>query len=334
MHNSGRNLGRNSGRNAEPDFGSRGDPPPLDDLAHTDLLLDALAERADFRLGDPDDDALATLLGEWRDDVRWPPANTLVSKDQAIEALEEGLAERRRTRRGMAAVGSVAATLLALSGFGSVVADARPGDALYGLHAMLFSEPRVSDDQIELSAKAELARVEQMIAQGQWDQAHTQLAEVSSTLQAVNDDNRKQNLLNEVNQLNTKVDKRDPNALAPQAGPLAPPASAPSSAPVAPVSTPISTPATPMSTPISTPTATPTSTPAEGANPSTSGTSASPSESASPSPASPGTTLSEPPSSPAGETPENTAAPTTTSSEHGSHSSSVAPTDTSTTPTP
>ncbi|GAB3004828.1 anti-sigma-D factor RsdA [Mycobacterium bourgelatii] len=303
MHNSG----RSSGRNSEPDFGSRGDPPALDELTHTDLLLDALAERADFRLGDPDDDALATLLGEWRDDVRWPPANTLVSKDQAIAALEEGLAERRRTRRGMAAVGSVAATVLALSGFGAVVADARPGDALYGLHAMLFSEPRVNDDQIELSAKAELAKVEQMIAQGQWDQAHTQLAEVSSTLQGVNDDNRKQNLLNEVNQLNTKVDRRDPNAQAPQTGSLAP---APSAPPSAPQSTPTSVPATTSAAGSTTPTVSPTTTPQDGVTVSATPT---PSASGSPSPT-PGATESEAPSPSATEPSDSTTpAPTTTS---------------------
>ena len=125
----------------------------------------------------------------------------------------------RRGRRGLAAVGSVAATLLVLSGFGAVVGDARPGDLLYGLHAMMFNEPRVSDDQIVLSAKADLAKVEQMIAQGQWDQAQTQLAEVSSTLQAVNDGGRRQGLLDEVNQLNTKVEKRDPYATVRPASP-------------------------------------------------------------------------------------------------------------------
>jgi len=35
-------------------------------------------------------------------------------------------------------IGSVAATLLVLSGFGAVVVEARRGDALYGLHAMFF----------------------------------------------------------------------------------------------------------------------------------------------------------------------------------------------------
>ncbi len=164
-----------------------GDQPGLDEVARTDLLLDALAGRERFSLNDPDDDALAALMGEWRDDLRWPPASALVSQNEAVDALILGLSERRRSRRAWAAIGSVAATLLALSGLGAVVADARPGDLLYGLHAMLFNEPRVSEDQIMLSAKADLAKAEQMIAQGQWDQAESQLAEVSSTLQTVNE---------------------------------------------------------------------------------------------------------------------------------------------------
>lgn len=222
-------------RNYGSDF-SRGDQPALDGVAQTDLLLDALAARTETGFGDfqdLEDQALAELLGDWRDDLRWPPASALVSQDEAEEALRHGILERRGGRRGLAAVGSVAATLLALSGFGAVVADAKPGDLLYGLHAMMFNEPRVSDDQIVLSAKADLAKVEQMIAQGQWDQAQTQLAEVSTTLRGVNDGSRRQGLLAEVDQLNTRVEQRDPKA---------------SQAPLAPGSTRLATPNTPTPT--------------------------------------------------------------------------------------
>lgn len=261
------------------DFGN--DQPAFDQVAHTDLLLDALAARTEVALGYRggfEDEALTALLGEWRDDLRWPPASALVSQDEAENALLEGMMDRNRGRRGLAAVGSVAATLLVLSGFGAVVGDARPGDLLYGLHAMMFNEPRVSDDQIVLSAKADLAKVEQMIAQGQWDQAQTQLAEVSSTLQAVNDGGRRQGLLDEVNQLNTKVEKRDPNATVRPAAPPTTelavpsvPASSPGPQPLAPATEPpppvaveeSTTPQTPepVDSTSSTPTLTPTTTP-------------------------------------------------------------------------
>jgi hypothetical protein len=202
-----------------PEFGyALGHQPALDELARTDLLLDALAERQQVDLGDPPDpniSALAVLMGDWRDDLRWPPASALVSPEEAVEALRTGIGDRQRTRRGLATIGSVAASLLALSGFGAVVAEARPGDALYGLHAMFFDEPRVNEDQIMLSAKADLAKVQQMIDQGQWVQAENQLAEVSSTLQSMNDGNRRQDLIDQVNLLNTRVESRDPNATLP-----------------------------------------------------------------------------------------------------------------------
>jgi hypothetical protein len=199
-----------------PEFGfAVPDQPALDELARTDLLLDALAERQPVDIDDPNEDALAALLEDWRDDLRWPPASALVSPEEAVEALRTGLADRRRSRRGLVAIGSVAASLLVLSGFGAMVVEARPGDALYGLHAMFFDQPRVNDDQIELSARAELAKVQQMINQGQWDQAHNQLAEVSSAVQSMNDGASRNDLMDEVNLLNTRVDSRDPNATLP-----------------------------------------------------------------------------------------------------------------------
>ena len=191
------------------------DQPALDEFARTDLLLDALAARRPVDIDDPDDDALATLLEDWRDDLRWPPASALVSPEEAVEALRTGLAERRRGRRGLATIGSVAATLLVLSGFGAMVVEARPGDTLYGLHAMFFDQPRVNDNQIVLSAKADLAKVQQMIDQGQWDQAQNQLAEVSSTVQSIDDGASKHDLMDQVNLLNTKVESRNPNATLP-----------------------------------------------------------------------------------------------------------------------
>jgi Anti-sigma-D factor RsdA to sigma factor binding region len=205
-----------------PEFGSsHSDRPALDELARTDLLLDALAQRQ-LGIKDPDDVALAALLEDWRDDLRWPPASALVSPEEAVEALRTGLADRRRGRRGLAAIGSVAAALLVASGFGAVVVEARPGDALYGLHAMFFDQRRVNDDSIVLSAKADLAKVQQMIDQGQWDQAHNQLAEVSSTVESVNDGDSRHDLEDQVNLLNTRVETRDPNATLPRAAGPAP----------------------------------------------------------------------------------------------------------------
>ena len=253
-----------------PEFGyAVPDQPALDELARTDLLLDALAERQPVDIDDPDADALAALLEDWRDDLRWPPASALVSPEDAIEALRAGLAERPRGRRGLAAIGSVAATLLVLSGFGAMVVEARPGDALYGLHAMFYDQPRVNDEKIELSAKAELLKIQQMINDGQWDQAHTQLAEVSSAVQSMNDGSSRHDLMDEVNLLNTRVESRNPNATLPPPSAVSPaPQTKPPKAPAASTtptvsSAPSTTPPTAVS-PSTTPSPAPSTTPSSG----------------------------------------------------------------------
>jgi Anti-sigma-D factor RsdA to sigma factor binding region len=188
----------------------------MDEFARTDLLLDALAGRRPVDVDDPEVGALTTLLEDWRDNLRWPPASALVSPEEAVGALRTGLAERRRGGRGLATIGSVAATLLVLSGFGAMVVEARPGSTLYGLHAMFFDQPRVNENQVMLSAKADLAKVQELIDRGQWEQAQNQLAAVSSMVQSINDDGAsKQDLTNQVNLLNTRIETRNPNATLP-----------------------------------------------------------------------------------------------------------------------
>lgn len=190
--------------------------PTLAELVRTDQLIDALAAREPAEFTDGDDDALAALLADWRDELRRARASALVSEPEAMAALERGLAERPRRRRVPALAGTVAAALLTLGGFGAMVGGAQPGDALYGIRTVLLGEPpSVHDDGVALTAKTELEQVQQMIDQGQWDQAQDKLATVSDRVQTVNDTDRKQDLVDQVNRLNAKVANRDPNATAP-----------------------------------------------------------------------------------------------------------------------
>ncbi|WP_171975086.1 anti-sigma-D factor RsdA [Mycobacterium colombiense] len=199
-------------------------PESLDEFARTDLLLDALAQRRPVDVEDPDADVLTGLLEDWRDNLRWPPASALVTPEEAVNALRTGLAERRRgSHRGLAVVGSVAAALILLSGFGAMVVEARPGGTLYGLHAMFFDQPQVHGSQEMLAAKADLAKVQESIDRGQWEQAKNQLTEVSSLVQSIDDPASKQELMNQLKLLNAKVDARDPNATLPVASPPAAP---------------------------------------------------------------------------------------------------------------
>ena len=202
-----------------PDFGNR-NGESLDAIARTDQLLDALADQGRLRPADRGEADLFALLEDWRDQVRTPSPRTLITEQEAADALRDGLAaapqQKGGSRRGLALVSSLAAAVLAIGGFGAVVAGAGPNDALYGLRSTLFGEPRsVRDDNVALAAQTEMAEVQRLIERGDWEQAQAKLVQVSTSVQTVDDESRKQALVDEWNRLNVKVEKRDPNATVP-----------------------------------------------------------------------------------------------------------------------
>lgn len=218
-----------------------GDQPSLDDIARSDAFIDALAGGRQAAATDDTDAMLAAMLGDWRDELRWPPESELISEDAAFAAIQSGIGRAGsrgsgsrgsgsrnpgsrgsgsqipgRGRRQLGVVGAAAAAVLCLGGFGAVVAGSGPGDALYGLRTMLFGAPKqVRDDQVALAAQAELYQVQQLIAQGDWQQAQDKLVAVSNKVAAVGDQQQKQELFNQWNQLSARVVERDPQATVP-----------------------------------------------------------------------------------------------------------------------
>jgi Anti-sigma-D factor RsdA to sigma factor binding region len=201
-----------------PDFGrwgGNGGDPSLNAIARTDQYLDALASEHPVYAGDPADAELANLMAGWRDEVRRPTATVALQRDAEI-ALQRALASQRRNRMSVAVMGSVAAAMLCLGGFGALVYGAAPGDALYGLRVAVFGEPQVTrDDQVALAAQTEMQQVQQLIEQGNWDAAQDKLSTITSTVQTVEDPQRQQNLQQQLNDLTAKVETRDLNATAP-----------------------------------------------------------------------------------------------------------------------
>ena len=205
-----------------PDFGrnSRNEDPSLDGVLNSDRFIDALATGHQARAQDEGDAMLAALLGDWRDEMRWPPANGLITERDAVNALRAGLAEKQnsgRNRRGLSIVGAAAAGVLALGGFGAVVAGAGPGDALYGLRTMLFGAPKeVRADEVTLAnATEQLKQVQQLVAQGDWPAAQAKLVEVNNQVAGVADAPLKQQVLEQWNELSAKVVQKDPEATVP-----------------------------------------------------------------------------------------------------------------------
>jgi hypothetical protein len=203
-----------------PDFGrwtSNGGDPSLNEINRTDRFIESLSLDRQVYATDPAEAELAQLLAGWRDEARRPTSGVVTTRD-AIAALDRGT-KGRRPRLPLALVGSVAAAVLCLGGFGAAVYGAGPGDALYGMRTTLFGERPTRDVKVEL-ASAELAQVQQLIDQGQWQAAQEKLSTVTTTVATVNDTQSKQQLVDQLQQLSVKVENRDPNATVP---PNAPP---------------------------------------------------------------------------------------------------------------
>jgi len=215
-----------------PDFGrwnASGGDPSLNEINRTDRFLDALAGQQPVYSTEPSEAELAQLLAGWRDEIRTPPLMRPVTPRDAATALTRAIDARKRTRFSMALVGSVAAAVLCIGGFGAVVASSGPGDALYGLHTALFGE-QTRTDQVTLASQ-QLAEVQQLIDEGQWQAAQDKLQAVTTTVATVNDVEQKQELVTQWQELTVKVDAKDADATLP---PGAPPPPMPEPAVVAP----------------------------------------------------------------------------------------------------
>ena len=207
-----------------PDFGrwnAGGGDPSLNEINRTDQFLDALAAQQHPYSTDRGEAELANLLAGWRDDVRETPMGSVVSTEQAAAALERVTSPARRRRLSLAVVGSTAAAVLCLGGFGAVIAGSNPGDALYGLRTVLFGDQvQTRDEAVVLAAQTEMQQVQRLIEQGDWQGAQAKLEAVTTTVATVGDDERKAELVTQWQELTVKVAAQDPAATPPPGAPL------------------------------------------------------------------------------------------------------------------
>ena len=103
--------------------------------------------------GSDDDDRLAAILAAWRADIEADPMPELVTLDEAAEAVAAGHESRDRLRsRGRRrmpfAIAAVAAAV-ACAGLTVAVHGAMPGDTLWGVSKVFFSERAQGVERVE-----------------------------------------------------------------------------------------------------------------------------------------------------------------------------------------
>ncbi|MEJ3653979.1 anti-sigma-D factor RsdA [Actinomycetes bacterium KLBMP 9759] len=153
------------------------------------------------------DDHVAAILAAWRAEVESEPLPELVDIDTAIATIQKGARPRSRGIRHLAPVAAAAAfVVLAMGGLSVGSYNAQPGDALWGVSKVLYSERADSveaaarvQDRIDNAKKAllngdpllaaqELAEAEQDLAAIRPEEGHEELSEVQDFLAAKADE--------------------------------------------------------------------------------------------------------------------------------------------------
>ncbi|ALR14324.1 hypothetical protein BST43_13130 [Mycobacteroides saopaulense] len=188
-------------------------PEDLAALRRTNRMIDAIAADLPVATSDSDEYAVAMMLAAWREDVGREPMPAKPTLGQARNALRE---RGGRSRLLATTVGSAAAVTLLFGGFGAAVYQSHPGDALYGLRTSLFgAPPPVRTDPVVLSAQTELAQVEKLISQGDWEGAQEQLGVAAARVNEVGDAQQKAELASRVQQAEVRIDAKNPEATVP-----------------------------------------------------------------------------------------------------------------------
>jgi hypothetical protein len=147
--------------------------------------LDALGSATPGAAGSLVDDELNALLLAWRDEVETEPFGELVDTDTAIATIQAARPQPVSRHRFLIPLASAAAVLaIAFTGMSLVARDAQPGDTLWGLTRVLYSEHAKS---IEAAAivRDNLDSARLALREGKVTEAREKLDKVGASLESV-----------------------------------------------------------------------------------------------------------------------------------------------------
>lgn len=312
-----------SGEPGEPhaDLAGNGGPVDVSAVRRDDALIDAIASDGPIATDDPEEYQLAALLANWRTEILAQPMPAEPDLDDLVERVGRELDATRslttaRTRSGRSQLrllrpiaAAAAVVAIAMGGMTIFSYNAEPGDPLWGVKQVVFTE-RAASTVAKIDTTSNLEEAERLIAAGDAAGAKARLESAAVRASAVNEAGTRDELNGWRERLLTELGKATP-----------PPPSAPAT-PEGPVQT-IDQPSTvPGSAAAPSPTWIPSSTPNPGIM-SIPGTSAAPQTQPSGTPATTAPSTSAPVTSTPTPTPTSTSvsAPSTTRATSGSSDS-------------
>jgi hypothetical protein len=252
--------------------------PGEDPFAATDLsgihaddaLLDALGGANPDPNGVLVEDELNALLLSWRQEVDSEPVTELVDTDTAVATIAAARHRPRPRHRFLIPLATAAAVLaIAFTGMSLVARDAQPGDSLWGLTRVLYSE-HARSVEAAVAVRTDLDFARAALREGRIGDAKQALEKATVSLPSVSSDDGKAELAARHDSLMEQLTSTAPQTPNPLPGgnssssviassPSTPPSTTHSTAPSSPSSETSSPPSSTTSTPSSSSSAPPAS---------------------------------------------------------------------------
>ncbi len=209
---------RRGSRNSGPYAGS-GDTGPVDIAAvrRDDALIDAIASNGPVQTDSAEEFQLASLLADWRAELISPPLPGEPSLDEIVAAVNQEIGARQvrigaqsggRLRLVRPILGTAAALALVIGGLSAFSYGAAPGDPLWRVKEVVFSEQAQST--VVQRADSDLATAKTAIAQADPEQARAKLEGAKANAELIDDPVKRDKRINEFNALLAELNKIAP----------------------------------------------------------------------------------------------------------------------------
>ncbi|QHG82720.1 anti-sigma-D factor RsdA [Rhodococcus rhodochrous] len=249
--------GRFSGDGFDDEFPDDETSVDLAAVRRDDALIDAISGNGLVETKDTEEYELATLLADWRAEILAEPMPAGPDLDEVVAAVHRELGTREtlaptpevtplrprskgqlRLLRPLA--GAAALVAVAIGSATAVSYGAEPGDPLWGVKQVVFSE-QAQSTEARIDTTSTLQRAEQLIAEGHTEEARELLTSAESRSGDVRDAEERDALGDWAQRLAEELGRLVPQVPPPPAAPVAP------EAPVVPgavVPPPVTTPGT------------------------------------------------------------------------------------------
>ncbi|MEV6321451.1 anti-sigma-D factor RsdA [Nocardia sp. NPDC051787] len=205
---------RNSGPYAE----ASGDSGPVDIAAvrRDDALIDAIASDGPVHTDSAEEYQLATLLADWRAELVAPPMPAEPDLDAIVAAVNQEIGARQarigahtggRLRLLRPIMGTAAALALVIGGMTAFSYNAEPGDPLWRVKEVVFSEQ--AQTTVVQRADNDLSQASALVSQNP-TQAKERLERARETADQVSDPEKRSELMTEWQRLLAELRKYSP----------------------------------------------------------------------------------------------------------------------------